>query len=158
VAEFRPIADPGETPRANRVEILLMNREVGAAVLAAVAPLGARRAARRTAHHRGVVPLGLRNRYRRAAIAAEPAANGPAAGVVLAFALWAGNKQSHGFQLTSRRCPLQWGASKGGENLYLSSWQAYPPLETHNRRGMIGNYYFPGICQEQRLPTPLILT
>ena len=96
MAEFRPIAHAGKTPRADGVEVLLMEREVGSAVAAGGAAFFPRRAARRTPHHRGVVAVRLVDRHDRPAVAAEPTADRTAANIELAFALRAGHQQSHG--------------------------------------------------------------
>jgi hypothetical protein len=75
---------------------LLVQREVGAAMGTGGGPLLARSAARRAADHRGVVPLGLLDGHGGPAMAAEAAADWPAAGVVLALAVRAGHQKAHG--------------------------------------------------------------
>src|SRR5207248_10877338 len=58
VAEFGMIADSGKAVGADRVEVALAEREIGAAKAALGCSVAARRSTRGTAHHGGIVPLG----------------------------------------------------------------------------------------------------
>ena len=91
VAELGPIADPREATGADRVEVLLVQGEIGAAMRAGRAPMLPRRTARRAANDRGVVALRTANCNDRPAMAAEPASDRPSAGVELAAALRTGD-------------------------------------------------------------------
>ena len=96
MAELGPIAYPRETLRTDRIEVSFVEGEVGSAMGTSHAALLSRRAARRAADHRGVVPARPTDRNNRSAMAAEPAADRPSTGVELAMALWAGDEKSHG--------------------------------------------------------------
>jgi hypothetical protein len=95
VAELRAVALPGETVRANRIEILLVEREVGATETAPLLIALPRSSARRASHHVGIVSRWPSDCQRLATDAVEVTADGPTRGVVLPLAFWAGDKQPH---------------------------------------------------------------
>lgn len=93
VTVARPAADPRQARRADRVEIPLMQRVVGTAVLARGRRSVPRGAARRAAHDRRIVRPGLPHRDELPAGAAEAAPGGEARGVELPAAARAGHQE-----------------------------------------------------------------
>src|SRR5437879_2028452 len=96
MAEPRLIADESQAVRADRVQVALVERELGVAIRAAPVIVRPGRAARRTAHDPRVVSLRLLNGHDVPTVTAKLAASPPPAGVVLAMAFRAGDEQTHG--------------------------------------------------------------
>src|SRR5437879_9369722 len=96
MAEPRLIADESQAMRADRVQVTLVERELGVAIRAAPAIVRPGRAARRTAHDPRVVSLRSLDCHDVPTVTAKLAANPPPAGVVLAMAFRAGHEQTHG--------------------------------------------------------------
>jgi hypothetical protein len=96
VAELGVIADSGEAVWADRVEVALAEREIGAAKTAMGRPVTARRSTRGTAHHSGIVPLRPSDRHDLSASAAKPSTDEPTGGVVLPMAGRASDEEAHG--------------------------------------------------------------
>src|SRR5437016_8501986 len=96
MAEPRLIADESQAMRADRVQVTLVERELGVAIRAAPAIVRPGSAAGRTARYPRVVPLRLLDGHDVPTVTAKLAASPPPAGVVLAVASRAGNEQAHG--------------------------------------------------------------
>jgi hypothetical protein len=75
IAKPRGVADSGQTVRADRAQVLLVERKIGAAELATNSPIATGRSTRCATDDRCVVPLRLCDCHNRSAPAAEPAAD-----------------------------------------------------------------------------------
>jgi len=91
----RAIADAGHTVGTDRMQVQFMEREIRAAMVAALGVLFAGGSARRAAHHVRLVALRLKHRYHRPATATEAVARPLAAGIVLPFALLTCDDPTH---------------------------------------------------------------
>ena len=95
VAKTCLVADPRHAGRAQGVQISLVQRVVGTAVLAGMRALGPRRAAGRATYDVGVVRSEARHLDRLAARAMEPATGRESGGVVLPPAGRTGHQTAH---------------------------------------------------------------
>ena len=91
MAEPGMVADAREAMRANRIEIALVKREIGAAVFARQCSFVPRGPAMRAADHGGIVSARRVNGEHFAAVAAELLPDRQLRGVVLAIAIWTGD-------------------------------------------------------------------
>jgi hypothetical protein len=96
VAELGVIADSGEAVWADRVEVALAEREIGAAKAALGRPVASRRSTRGAAHYGGIMPLRPGDCHDLSASAAKPRSDEPTGGVVLPMAGRASDEEAHG--------------------------------------------------------------
>jgi hypothetical protein len=95
IAKPGMIANPREATWANRIEVLLMEREIGVAEFAPPAAVMPRRAARFTANHRRIMPFRLIDRQHFATPTTKPAADSARGRIVLTLTFRARNQKTH---------------------------------------------------------------